>query len=99
MTVRQEIRLGYDSSWIRHTCVYIKADMFSNAIAGLAPMGGSGIYGSCRSTPTFPNSNTMCAGYFDGDILVNARRYNCNGRCYPGGQNAATERLVWKIQG
>ena len=67
-----EIRLGYDSSWIRHTCVYIKADMFSNAIAGLAPMGGSGIYGSCRSTPTFPNSNTMCAGYFDGDILVNA---------------------------
>ena len=67
-----EIRLGYDSSWIRHTCVYIKADMFSNAIAGLAPMGGSGIYGSCRSTPTFPNSNTMCAGFFDGDILVNA---------------------------
>ena len=67
-----EIRLGYDSSWIRHTCVYIKADMFSNAIAGLAPMGGSGIYGSCRSTPTFPDSDTMCAGYFDGDILVNA---------------------------
>ena len=46
--------------------------MFSNAIAGLAPMGGSGIYGSCRSTPTFPDSDTMCAGYFDGDILVNA---------------------------
>ncbi len=67
-----EIRFGYDSSWIRHTCVYIKADMFSNAIAGLAPMGGSGIYGSCRSTPTFPDSDTMCAGYFDGDILVNA---------------------------
>mgnify|MGYP002706263875 FL=1 len=67
-----EIRLGYDSSWISHTCVYIKADMFSNAIAGLAPMGGSGIYGSCRSTPTFPDSDTMCAGYFDGDILVNA---------------------------
>lgn len=67
-----EIRLGYDDTWSRKTCVYIKADMFSNAIAGLAPMGGSGIYGSCRSTPTFPNSNTMCAGYFDGDILVNA---------------------------
>ena len=69
---RAEIRLGYDSSWIRHTCVYIKADMFSNAIAGLAPMGGSGIYGSCRSTPTFPDSDTMCAGYFDGDVIVNA---------------------------
>ena len=67
-----EIRLGYDDTWSRKTCVYIKADMFSNAIAGLAPMGGSGIYGSCRSTPTFPNSNTMCAGFFDGDILVNA---------------------------
>ena len=67
-----EIRLGYDNSWVRKTCVYIKADMFSNAIAGLAPMGGSGIYGSCRSTPTFPSSSTMCAGYFDGDILVNA---------------------------
>lgn len=67
-----EIRLGYDDTWSRKTCVYIKADMFSNAIAGLAPMGGSGIYGSCRSTPTFPNSSTMCAGYFDGDILVNA---------------------------
>ena len=67
-----EIRLGYDDTWSRKTCVYIKADMFSNAIAGLAPMGGSGIYGSCRSTPTFPNSDTMCAGYFDGDILVNA---------------------------
>ena len=67
-----EIRLGYDDTWSKKTCVYIKADMFSNAIAGLAPMGGSGIYGSCRSTPTFPNSNTMCAGYFDGDILVNA---------------------------
>lgn len=67
-----EIRLGYDSSWIRHTCVYIKADMFSNAIAGLAPMGGSGIYGSCRSTPTFPDRDTMCAGYFDGDVIVNA---------------------------
>lgn len=67
-----EIRLGYDDTWSRKTCVYIKADMYSNAIAGLAPMGGSGIYGSCRSTPTFPNSNTMCAGYFDGDILVNA---------------------------
>ena len=67
-----EIRLGYDSSWIRHTCVYIKADMFSNAIAGLAPMGGSGIYGSCRSTPTFPDRDTMCAGYFDGNVIVNA---------------------------
>ncbi len=67
-----EIRLGYDDTWSRKTCVYIKADMFRNAIAGLAPMGGSGIYGRCRSTPTFPNSNTMCAGYFDGDILVNA---------------------------
>ena len=67
-----EIRLGYDSSWIRHTCVYIKADMFSNAIAGLAPMGGSGIYGSCRSTPTFPDRDTMCAGYFDGDVIVSA---------------------------
>lgn len=46
--------------------------MFSNAIAGLAPMGGSGIYGSCRATPTFPDLDVKCAGYFDGDVIVNA---------------------------
>lgn len=66
-----EIRLGYDTSH-GESCVYIKANMFSNAIAGLAPMGGSGIYGSCRVTPTFPNLDVKCAGYFDGDVIVNA---------------------------
>ena len=66
-----EIRLGYDTSH-GESCVYIKANMFSNAIAGLAPMGGSGIYGSCRSTPTFPDLDVKCAGYFDGDVIVNA---------------------------
>lgn len=66
-----EIRLGYDTSH-GESCVYIKANMFSNAIAGLAPMGGSGIYGSCRVTPTFPDMEVKCAGYFDGDVIVNA---------------------------
>lgn len=66
-----EIRLGYDTSF-GESCVYIKANMFSNAIAGLAPMGGSGIYGSCRVTPTFPDMDVKCAGYFDGDVIVNA---------------------------
>ena len=66
-----EIRLGYDTSF-GGSCVYIKADLFSNAIAGLAPMGGSGIYGSCRATPTFPDLDVKCAGYFDGDVIVNA---------------------------
>lgn len=66
-----EIRLGYDTSF-GGSCVYIKADLFSNAIAGLAPMGGSGIYGSCRVTPTFPDLDVKCAGYFDGDVIVNA---------------------------
>lgn len=66
-----EIRLGYDTSH-GESCVYIKANMFSNAIAGLAPMGGSGIYGSCRVTPTFPDLDVKCAGYFDGDVIVNA---------------------------
>lgn len=66
-----EIRLGYDTSH-GESCVYIKANMFSNAIAGLAPMGGSGIYGSCRATPTFPDLDVKCAGYFDGDVIVNA---------------------------
>lgn len=68
-----EIRLGYDTSH-GESCVYIKANMFSNAIAGLAPMGGSGIYGSCRSTPTFPDLDVKCAGYFDGDVIVNAAK-------------------------
>lgn len=66
-----EIRLGYDTSH-GESCVYIKANMFSNAIAGLAPMGGSGIYGSCMATPTFPDLDVKCAGYFDGDVIVNA---------------------------
>lgn len=66
-----EIRLGYNTSF-GGSCVYIKADLFSNAIAGLAPMGGSGIYGSCRVTPTFPDLEVKCAGYFDGDVIVNA---------------------------
>ena len=66
-----EIRLGYDTLF-GESCVYIKANMFSNAIAGLAPMGGSGIYGSCRVTPTFPDMDVKCAGYFDGDVIVNA---------------------------
>lgn len=66
-----EIRLGYNTSF-GGSCVYIKANMFSNAIAGLAPMGGSGIYGSCRVTPTFPDLDVKCAGYFDGDVIVNA---------------------------
>lgn len=66
-----EIRLGYDTSH-GESCVYIKANMFSNAIAGLAPMGGSGIYGSCRATPTFPDLDVKSAGYFDGDVIVNA---------------------------
>ena len=66
-----EIRLGYDTSH-GESCVYIKVNMFSNAIAGLAPMGGSGIYGSCRVTPTFPDMEVKCAGYFDGDVIVNA---------------------------
>lgn len=66
-----EIRLGYDTGF-GESCVYIKANMFSNAIAGLAPMGGSGIYGSCRATPTFPDLDVKCAGYFDGDVIVNA---------------------------
>ena len=65
-----EIRLGYDLRHTNNTCVYIKAENFSHAIAGIAPLGGSGIYGSCRSAPTFPDSNTKCAGYFDGDLLV-----------------------------
>lgn len=68
-----EIRLGYDTSH-GESCVYIKANMFSNAIAGLAPMGGSGIYGSCRVTPTFPDLDVKCAGYFDGDVIVNAAK-------------------------
>lgn len=68
-----EIRLGYDTSH-GESCVYIKANMFSNAIAGLAPMGGSGIYGSCRATPTFPDLDVKCAGYFDGDVIVNAAK-------------------------
>lgn len=66
-----EIRLGYNTSF-GGSCVYIKADLFSNAIAGIAPMGGSGIYGSCRVTPTFPDLDVKCAGYFDGDVIVNA---------------------------
>lgn len=66
-----EIRLGYDTSH-GESCVYIKANIFSNAIAGLAPMGGSGIYGSCRATPTFPDLDVKCAGYFDGNVIVNA---------------------------
>ena len=66
-----EIRPGYDTLF-GESCVYIKANMFSNAIAGLAPMGGSGIHGSCRVTPTFPDMDVKCAGYFDGDVIVNA---------------------------
>lgn len=66
-----EIRLGYDTSH-GESCVYIKANIYSNAIAGLAPMGGSGIYGSCRATPTFPDLDVKCAGYFDGEVIVNA---------------------------
>ena len=64
------IRLGYNDYWSGDTCIYAKADIFSNAIMGLAPMGGSAIYGSCRRTPTYPDKDVLAAGFFDGDVLV-----------------------------
>ncbi|EJW91313.1 hypothetical protein EVA_20584 [gut metagenome] len=65
-----EIRLGYDGYWVGDTCIYAKAEVCSNAIVGIAPFGGAGIFGSCRSNPTYPGSNILCAGCFDGDLLV-----------------------------
>ena len=44
--------------------------MFSNAIAGVAPMGGSGIYGSSHSDAQLPDGNIRAAGWFDGDIIM-----------------------------
>ena len=49
-----------------------KANNFSNAIMGIAPFGGAGIYGSCREKPTYPDKFTFSAGYFDGDVLVHS---------------------------
>ena len=67
-----EIRLGYDGYWTGDTCIYAKANNFSNAIMGIAPFGGAGIYGSCREKPTYPDTLTFSAGYFDGDVLVHS---------------------------
>lgn len=67
-----EIRLGYDGYWTGDTCIYAKANNFSNAIMGIAPFGGAGIYGSCRDKPTYPDKFTFSAGYFDGDVLVHS---------------------------
>ena len=67
-----EIRLGYDGYWTGDTCIYAKANNFSNAIMGIAPFGGAGIYGSCREKPTYPDKFTFSAGYFDGDVLVHS---------------------------
>ena len=67
-----EIRLGYDGYWTGNTCIYAKANNFSNAIMGIAPFGGAGIYGSCRDKPTYPDKFTFSAGYFDGDVLVHS---------------------------
>ena len=67
-----EIRLGYDGYWTGDTCIYAKANNFSNAIMGIAPFGGAGIYGSCREKPTYPDKYTFSAGYFDGDVLVHS---------------------------
>lgn len=67
-----EIRLGYDGYWTGDTCIYAKANNFSNAIMGIAPFGGAGIYGSCCEKPTYPDKFTFSAGYFDGDVLVHS---------------------------
>ena len=63
------IRLGCNSTF-GDTCIYAKANIFGNAIMGIAPIGGSGIYGSCRENPTYPDGNVFSAGFFDGDVLV-----------------------------
>ena len=67
-----EIRLGYNGYWTGDTCIYAKANNFSNAIMGIAPYGGAGIYGSSRENPTYPDNFTRSAGYFDGDVLVHS---------------------------
>ena len=63
------IRLGCNSTF-GDTCIYAKANIFGNAIMGIAPIGGSGIYGSCRENPTYPDGSVFSAGFFDGDVLV-----------------------------
>lgn len=82
------IRLGYNNYWDGDTCIYAKANNFSNAIMGWAPLGGAGIYGSCRETPTYPDSFVFSAGFFDGDVLVN------NGNILVSGGVVQADRML-----
>ena len=60
--------------------LYAKAGVMANAIAGIAPMGGAGIFGSCKQSVSMPDRNTLAAGWFDGDVIIkNGNISNDNG--------------------
>lgn len=68
------ISIGYrpNTWWGRADCITAKSDYNGNAIAGIAPMGGAGIYGSKNESPNKPADWSMWAGYFDGNIQADA---------------------------
>ena len=76
-----EIRLGnYGYGYAGRTMLYAKAGVMANAIAGIAPMGGAGIFGSCKQSVSMPDRNTLAAGWFDGDVIIkNGNILNDNG--------------------
>ena len=68
------ISIGYrpDVWWGRADCITAKSDSNGNAIAGIAPAGGAGIYGSKNTSPNKPADWSMWAGFFDGNIQADA---------------------------
>lgn len=68
------ISIGYrpDTWWGKADCITAKSDFNGNAIAGIAPAGGAGIYGSKNSSPNRPADWSMWAGFFDGNICADA---------------------------
>lgn len=68
------ISIGYrkDAWWGRADCITAKSDYNGNAIAGIAPAGGAGIYGSKNTSPNKPADWSMWAGFFDGNICADA---------------------------
>lgn len=68
------ISIGYrkDTWWGRADCITAKSDFNGNAIAGIAPAGGAGIYGSKNTSPNKPDDWSMWAGFFDGNVQADA---------------------------
>lgn len=80
------VSIGYNTDGYGQTpaCIMARSSFNGTAIAGIASSGGAAIYGSCRSYQTYPTNWTLCAGYFDGDLLVQAGNVLCDARDVSG---------------